>query len=401
MFRIIFKVAIREMRGALTRSVLTMLGVIIGVASVVAMVALGEGAKSDVVKKMQNLGTNLIIVRPGLMESRHVRREPAQTLTLADAEIIKKRTPHVVCVAPSTSQSAQVKYFNKNTSTTVFGVTPDYITARGFSVKDGKFFTNADIAGSRRVAALGKDVSEKLFDKLSPVGKIVKINGVNFVVLAVMEEKGEMGWWNADDQIMIPVSTFQKRLFGGKYVREISIEVENEGVMDDAKDTVTSILRKTHRITKGRDDDFNVRTQVEIIKSMEDITKTFTLLLGGIAAISLVVGGIGIMNIMLVTVTERTREIGLRKALGARKKDILKQFLIESTTLSGVGGLMGLALGFGVAWLIGEFSEWVTYVSLKTVMTAYSVALFVGVFFGWYPAWKAAKLNPVDALRRE
>lgn len=401
MFRIIFKVAIREMRGSLMRSLLTMLGVIIGVASVVAMVALGEGAKRDVVKKMQNLGTNLLIVRPGLMESRHVRREPAQTLTLTDAEIIKRRTPHALSVAPSTSQTAQAKRFGKNTSTTVLGVTPDYLTVRGFSVKDGKFFTNADIAGSRRVAALGKDVAEKLFDKASPVGRTIKINGVNFVVLALLEEKGEMGWWNADDQIMIPVTTFQKRLFGSKHVREISIEVESEGVMDEAKDTVTSILRKSHRIAKGADDDFNVRTQVEIIKSTEEIIKTFTLLLGGIAAISLAVGGIGIMNIMLVTVTERTREIGLRKALGARKKDILKQFLIESTTLSGAGGLIGLGLGFCVAWIIGEVSEWVTYVSLQTVAVSYSVALFVGVFFGWYPAWKAARLNPVDALRRE
>lgn len=401
MFSIIFKVAIREMRGALTRSLLTMLGVIIGVASVVAMVAMGEGAKRDVVKKMQNLGANLLIVRPGLMESRHVRRDPAQTLTLTDAEIIKKRTPNVVSVAPSISQSAQVKRFNRNTSTSVFGVTPDYITARGFSVKEGRFFTNLDIAGARRVAALGKEVSEKLFDKSSPVGKIVKIKGVNFVVLALMEEKGEMGWWNADDQVMIPLTTFQKRLFGSKHVREISIEVESEDVMDDAKETVAALLRKSHRIAKGAEDDFNVRTQVEIIKSMEDITRTFTLLLGGIAAISLVVGGIGIMNIMLVTVTERTREIGLRKALGARRRDILKQFLIESTTLSGAGGIIGLALGFGVAWLIGEFSEWVTYVSLQTVALSYSVALFVGVFFGWYPAWKAARLNPVDALRRE
>jgi putative ABC transport system permease protein len=401
MFRIIFKVAIREMQGSLMRSLLTMLGVIIGVASVVAMVALGEGAKRDVVKKMQNLGTNLLIVRPGLMEARHVRREPAQTLTMTDADTIKKRTPHAVSVAPSTSQSAQVKHYNKNTSTTVFGVTPDYLAVRGFSVKEGKFFTNADIAGSRRVAALGKDVAGKLFDKLSAVGKIVKINGVNFVVLAVMEEKGEMGWWNADDQIMIPVTTFQKRLFGGKHLREISIEVQSEDVMEEAKDTVTSILRKNHRIAKGADDDFNVRTQVEIIKSTEEIIKTFTLLLGGIAAISLVVGGIGIMNIMLVTVTERTREIGLRKALGARKRDILKQFLIESTTLSGVGGLIGLALGFGVAWLIGELSQWATYVSLRTVAVSYCVALFVGIFFGWYPAWKAARLSPVDALRRE
>jgi putative ABC transport system permease protein len=335
------------------------------------------------------------------METRHVRRAPAQTLTLDDAEYIKKHIPHVVSVAPSISQSAQVKYFNRNTYTSIQGVTPDYIAARGFTVSEGKFFTNLDLAGARRVVALGKDVAENLFEKASPIGKTVKINGVNFTVVALMGEKGEMGWWNADDQAMIPVTTFQKRLFGGKYVREISIEVESEDVMEDVKDSVTTILRKTHRIAKGAEDDFNVRTQVEIIKSMEDITKTFTLLLGGIAAISLIVGGIGIMNIMLVTVTERTREIGLRKALGAKRRDILKQFLIESTTLSGVGGLMGLGLGFGVAWLIGEFSEWVTYVSFQTVALSYSVALFVGIFFGWYPAWKAAKLNPVDALRRE
>jgi len=216
-----------------------------------------------------------------------------------------------------------------------------------------------------------------------------------------MEEKGQSGWWDADDQILIPFTAYQKRLFGGTVVRAIWVEVKSEKLMESVRERITTILKQSHKITDDSKIDFHVRSQVDIMRSMAEMTKTFTLLLGGIAAISLLVGGIGIMNIMLVTVTERTREIGLKKALGARRKDILKQFLVESVTLSGVGGVIGILVGTGLAAAIGRFTDWDTYVSANSVTIAYSVALTVGIFFGWYPAWKAARLSPVDALRRE
>lgn len=401
MFRIILQVAFRELRGSWSRSLLTMLGVIIGVAAVVAMVALGQGAKHDMAKNIQNLGANLLIIRPGLLQKGHVRKAPAQTLTLKDASLIRKKVGRILSVAPTISQAAQVKYYNKNTRTNIIGVTPDYLSARRFAVGKGRFFTLRDVAGARRVTALGKTVAEDLFGLRPAIGKYVKINGVNFLVTAIMAEKGHAGWWDADDQILIPITTYQKRLFGGSFVKNIFVEARSQEQMEAVSAQITTLLRKTHRIRKDEASDFHVRSQVDILKSMESMTRTFTYLLGGIAAISLVVGGIGIMNIMLVTVTERTREIGLRKALGAKKRDILKQFLVESIIISGAGGFIGVGLGALVAHAISGFSDWETYISTSSVLIAYTTALCVGIFFGWYPAFKAARLNPVDALRHE
>ena len=401
MFKIILQVALRELSGALTRSLLTMLGVIIGVAAVVAMVALGQGAKHSIGKNIENLGANLLIVRPGLMGKRHVRTATAQTLTLDDAKLIRKQVDGVLSVAPTAVGSGQVKRYNLNTRTNIIGVTADYPRTRKTRMDRGVFFTMRDVAGARRVAAMGRVVSDKLFGARNPVGEYIKINGVNFKVVAIMEEKGQAGWWDADDQILIPITTHQKRLFGGSSVGNIFVEAESQKAMENVKAAMVSLLRRTHKIRKGEEDDFHVRSQVEMIKSMEEMTRTFTFLLGGIAAISLVVGGIGIMNIMLVTVTERTREIGLKKALGARRADILWQFLVESTILAGIGGLIGVGLGATVAHVIGRFSEWGTHVSLGSVVIAYSTALVVGAFFGWWPAYKASRLNPVDALRGE
>ncbi|VAX23847.1 ABC-type antimicrobial peptide transport system, permease component [hydrothermal vent metagenome] len=401
MFWIIFRVAIRELRGAWLRSLLTMLGVVIGVAAVVAMVALGEGAKRSIADNIRNLGTNLLIIRPGLMGKRHVRRVPAQTLTFSDSELIRRRIRHIVSVSPSNAQSAQVKYKNKNTNTNIVGVTPDYISARSLEISQGRFFTMRDLGSARRVATVGKSVAEHLFGFRSPIGKYIKINGINFMVTAVLSEKGQSGWWDADDQILIPLTAYQKRLFGGSSVSAIWVEVEDEDLMDYVKGRIENILTRAHKLRDKDKRDFHVRSQVDIMKSMEEMTKTFTYLLGGIAAISLLVGGIGIMNIMLVTVTERTREIGLRKAIGAKRRDILKQFLLESITLTSLGGGIGILFGMAAAWAIGEFTDWDTYVATNSVVIAYSVALVVGIFFGWYPAWKAARLSPVDALRRE
>ena len=401
MFKIILQVSLRELRSALTRSLLTMLGVIIGVAAVVAMVALGEGAKYSIGKNIENLGANLLIVRPGKLQRRHVRRAEAQTLELSDARLIRKRVKEAVAVAPTSMASAQVKRYSQNTSTSVIGVTPEYLEARKTQVAAGAFFTHQDMSAARRLAVLGPAVAKTLFGARWPVGEHVKIKGVSFLVIGVMEEKGQTGWWDADDQILIPITTHQKRLFGGTNLSNIFVEAVSQEAMGQVEAEIRQLLRRSHKIRKGDEEDFHVRSQVEMIKELESVTKTFTFLLGGIGAISLVVGGIGIMNIMLVTVTERTREIGLKKALGARRADILRQFLVESTILAGIGGILGIGLGALVADVAGRYSEWGTHVTLNSIAIAYGVALGVGVFFGWWPAFKASRLNPVDALRSE
>lgn len=337
MFDVILKVAFRELRAAWTRSLLTMLGVVIGVASVVAMVSLGEGAKRDILQNIRDLGANLLIVRPGRQQKGHRRAEVVRTLTLVDAEKIRRLVPHVTAVAPTISGAGQVKYLNRNGYTTVVGVTPSFLSVRSYDVARGTFIAHRDVAGARRVVALGRKVADDLFGRRDPLGEYVKIDGINFDVIGVMGEKGDMGWFNADDQIFIPITTYQKRLFGQSHVQDISVQVDGEERMPQVAEEIAHLLRRTHRIGPDDDDDFHVLSQMEIMRSMEKVTRTFTYLLGGIAALSLLVGGIGIMNIMLVTVTERTREIGLRKALGARKVDIMKQFLTEAAVLSGVG----------------------------------------------------------------
>ncbi|MDH5637767.1 MAG: ABC transporter permease, partial [Nitrospinota bacterium] len=276
MFKIILQVALRELSGALTRSLLTMLGVIIGVAAVVAMVALGQGAKHSIGKNIENLGANLLIVRPGLMGKRHVRTATAQTLTLDDAKLIRKQVDGVLSVAPTAVGSGQVKRYNLNTRTNIIGVTADYPRTRKTRMDRGVFFTMRDVAGARRVAAMGRVVSDKLFGARNPVGEYIKINGVNFKVVAIMEEKGQAGWWDADDQILIPITTHQKRLFGGSSVGNIFVEAESQKAMENVKAAMVSLLRRTHKIRKGEEDDFHVRSQVEMIKSMEEMTRTFT-----------------------------------------------------------------------------------------------------------------------------
>ncbi len=400
MFGIILRVALREIKSAWTRSLLTMLGVVIGVAAVVSMVSMGEGAKRDIISNINKLGANLLIVRPGLLQQRHVRNVSAQTLTVDDAELIRKEIPHVVAVSPVSLRTAQVKYLNKNASTTLSGVSPGYLEVRSFSVDRGRFFSGREMASARRVAAIGYDVAKELFGSRRAVGEYIRIKGVNFLVMAVMAKKGDMGWFNADDQVLIPLTTYQKRLFGISYVRDISIKVDSKERMDEVKAGIEKLLRKSHRLPPDKENDFHVRSQTDIIESMEQITRTFTFLLGGVAAISLLVGGIGIMNIMLVTVTERTREIGLRKALGAKKRDILWQFVVEALVLSGLGGIIGLLMGYGGAYGIEALTEWSAHVSANSAVLAYSVALGTGLFFGWYPALKAARLNPAEALRR-
>lgn len=385
------------------RSILTMLGIIIGVASVVAMISIGEGARDLISKSIESMGTNLLFVLPGQMRvgmGGHGMGS-VQTLTYDDCIAIEKNCPSVYATAPEVSRQAKVKFQNKNTMTSIVGTNEKYESVRNTKVAKGRFIEPSDVHLAKKVAVLGQSVVENLFLNIDPIGKDIVINRVYFTVIGILETKGQSGFVNVDDMILIPITTFQKRLFGINYLRNISVQVKNQNLMDKAEEEISELLRKRHRISNPEEDDFTIRKQTEMLERMNDITNTFTLLLGGIAFISLLVGGIGIMNIMLVSVTERTREIGIRKALGATKRDILMQFLIESVVLCVVGGIIGIFLGCGISHLISKIGNWNTIISTSSIILSFSFSVIVGIFFGMYPANKAASLNCVEALRYE
>ena len=385
------------------RSALTMLGVIIGVASVVAMISIGEGAKGLITKSIEDMGTNLLFVMPGQVKvggGGHGMGS-IQTLTFEDCREIEKNCPSVVGCAPEISKSAKIKAGNQNTVTQVVGTSERYPEVRNTKIAQGRYFTSLELHNQKKVAVLGQSVVDNVFFNIDPIGKDILINRIYFTVIGVLEAKGQSGFTNVDDMIMIPVTTFQKRLFGLDYLRNISVQVKNADLMDSAEREVSELLRKRHRILNPDDDDFTIRKQTEMLNRMSDVTTAFTMLLGGIAFISLLVGGIGIMNIMLVSVTERTREIGLRKAIGAKKADILKQFLIESIVLCVMGGLIGILSGIGMSYLIAKFGNWNTSVSSTSIFLSFGFSIAVGLFFGIYPANKASGLNCVEALRYE
>lgn len=397
----VIKLSLRMLMSNKMRTFLTMLGIIIGVAAVIAMVSLGEGAKMQVSKTIEGLGSNLLIVSPGQKKFRHVRSGIEETLTMDDVAAIEKDLPLIKSVSPEISLGEQVKYGNKNTNTTITGTTPEYLNIRNYKVKEGRFLNKEDIIFLRRVCILGDTASSDLFGEGSPIGKSVKIRGVNFQVIGILEAKGQSGWFNPDDQIFIPISTAMKRLFGVDYVRSINLQAVSMDKLEDAAKEVEKLLLKRHKIEKGKEPDFYIRTQLEMLSSMREVTKTFTYLLGGIASVSLLVGGIGIMNIMLVSVTERTREIGIRKAVGAKKKDILKQFLIESMVICLIGGLIGIGLGITLSKVISYLGEWKTVVASYSIVLAFFFSIAVGIFFGLYPARRAAMLDPIQSLRYE
>ncbi len=398
LFTQLARVALASLAQKKLRSGLTMLGVIIGVSAVIVMVSIGEGAQRRVAENIKGLGTNLLVVRPGFDKKGPVRQSSVVTLTLEDAKAIAAQVPEVAAVAPEAGQTAQIKYLGKNTSTTVLGVSEAYPQVNNYRVESGRFFGAEDVRLSRKVAVIGATPARDLFGVESPIGKSIKVRGMNFEVIGQLEAKGQSGYRDPDDQILVPVTTAQRRLFGQNYLRAIDVQVASEQGMRSAETQIETLLRQRHRIGAQAQPDFNIRNQKEILDTMSQVTGTFGKLLAGVAAVSLLVGGIGIMNIMMVSVTERTREIGIRKAVGAKQRDILFQFLVEAVVLSGLGGLLGIAIGIGATRAMA-MAGWETALVARSVFIAFGVAAATGAFFGLYPAQRASRLDPIEALR--
>ena len=395
------KVAFKSILKNGMRSLLTMLGIVIGVFSVIVMVAIGEGGQTEIESQISTLGSNLIMIRGGSSMASGVSRGAAsmQTLTLDDIDDLRQQTTLLQGVSPEVRAGAQVIGGGKNWSTQITGVDPEYMQIRAWEMELGAFFTDREVKSRAKVAVLGKEVADALFPDQDPVGQKIRIRNTPFKVIGVLKEKGASMMGSQDDVILAPSTTVLYRLSGSQYLRMIVASAVSEEQMDAAQDEIAQILRSSHRIQPGEDDDFSMRTQTEIIDIATGITETLTLLLGAIAAVSLVVGGIGIMNIMLVSVTERTREIGLRLAIGARRRDVLTQFLVEAVVLSLIGGLIGILSAVGIAYLLTGLFGLNTVVNPSIVLLACAFSGGVGVFFGFYPARKAAALNPIDALR--
>ena len=409
------RVALRALGANKLRALLTMLGIIIGVAAVISLMSVGRGVQAGVTDRIQGLGTNLLFVRPGAAREAGVRQTQGtvQTLTLEDADAIAERVPSVVAVAPEIGGIGQLVASGQNWSSRITGTTEDYADVRNFRVANGDFIGRQQMESRARVVVLGSSVAENLFGGLDPVGETVRISlsgraGVDFRVIGVMETKGGTGFGNQDDQVFVPLSTYHTRLTRARTVRgsytvsTINVQVADASLMSSTVQEVAELLRQQHRVTQ---DDFTIQSQEDFLQTAAQVTGLMTVLLGAIAGISLVVGGIGIMNIMLVSVTERTREIGIRKAVGARRRDILLQFLVEATVVSVLGGLIGMGLGTGLSRLFSQFEvngqQLATLVTPDAVILSFTVSAAVGLFFGIYPAMRAAQLHPIEALRYE
>src|SRR5215831_15760397 len=403
------RIALRALRVNRMRSALTMLGIIIGVAAVIAMVGVGSGATQRIQDQIQSIGSNLIIVLPGSVSTNGVRLGSGATASLSqdDAKAIATDCPSVALVAPTVRGGVQVIYGNNNWATIAQGVTPDYMTLRDYTIMSGDFFTTQDVDSAAKTAVLGETVVKNLFGDADPTGQTVIIKNVPFTVVGVLAPKGQSPTGqDQDDIILLPISTATQKVIGvnkanAKAVGQVMVQAISPQAMDQAMQEVGALLRERHKIEPGGDDDFTIRNLTEVFQAQETSAQVMSILLGAIASVSLIVGGIGIMNIMLVSVTERTREIGLRQAVGAKTRDILLQFLVEAVTLSLLGGIIGIILGLTASVLISHFAQWSTQVSMIAILLAFLFSALVGVFFGYYPARKAAFLDPIEALRYE
>ncbi len=403
LFGEIFNVALGAIRANKLRSFLTMLGIVIGVGAVITMVALGTGAQKDVQDRIQALGTNLLSISAGQSFHRGVASADRVSLTIDDATALARDAKGLSAVVPELRRSQQVEYGSKNINVNVNGTVPEYIDVNTFEVEVGRMFTAGDGISRKRVAVLGSDVPTNLdATGAAMIGQQLLIRGIPFEVVGVLGRKGtSSGWNNPDEQILIPLQTAQHRIFGSDRLSSVNVQVSSPDSMTIAMIEIERVLRREHSIAPGRPNDFNIMDRSQFLETFEETTRTFTFLLGGIAAVSLLVGGIGIMNIMLVSVTERTREIGVRKALGATRKNIMLQFLVEALVLCLLGGLIGVAAGAGGAVALARLANWNTFVSPQSVLVAVAFSAVVGIFFGLWPARRASLLDPIEALRYE
>jgi putative ABC transport system permease protein len=402
-WEIAFRLALRALWRNKGRAMLTALGVIIGVGAVIAMLAVGAGAQQRIAKQLENMGSNSLVVRPGSVTRGGVRSGAGSnpTLTAADAEAIGQ-LPGVVVAAPSVRTTAQARYRGSNWGTAVEGVTEDFLLAKNWPLEEGEFFTHRQVAAAEHVCVLGRTVARELFGLVNPVGETIVLKGLACRVIGVLTEKGASAWGqDQDDTILAPLTTVQRKLLGITHIHRVEVQTTDKEAASHAFRDIKRLLRERHRLKGDADDDFRLYNRAELAESAEESASVFTWLLGSIASVSLLVGGIGIMNIMLVSVTERTREIGIRMALGARRRDILWQFLLEALVLSGVGGVFGVLFGVGVAVALARFSQFQVDITPWSIMLAFSFAAIVGVFFGLHPARKASSLQPIEALRYE
>lgn len=407
----LFKIAIRAIAVNKMRSFLTALGIIIGIAAVITMLAIGQGSKASIKANIAEMGSNMIMIHPGADMRGGVRQDASsmETLKQTDYDAIKDECNYISAISPSVSSNGQWINGNNNTQSSIYGVNQDYLTIRQLKIADGEMFTDSDIKTAAKVCVLGQTVVDYLFpDGSDPIGRVVRFNSIPFRVIGVLKKKGynSMGM-DQDDLVLAPYTTVMKRILAQTYLSEIVCSAITEEASEPAQDQITQILRRTHKLkdatdtTEGDDDDFNIRSQEEISSMMNSTMSTITILLGSVAGISLIVGGIGIMNIMYVSVTERTREIGLRMSVGARGIDILNQFLIEAILLSVTGGIIGVILGVSISVSLQQFAHVATQIEPWSIIMSFAVCTFTGVFFGWYPAKKAARLDPIEAIRYE